>query len=63
MILFVRNVQYFEWEVPNDLLELTISHQGLIDEYFNPDDPSVDHVSDDYYELESVEVTTWDMKS
>ena len=52
MTLRIKNIQYFEWEVPDELADITCSHQQLIDEYFNPDDISVDQVSDDYYEKE-----------
>ncbi len=52
MTLWIKNTEYFEWEVPDELADLTISNQGLVDEYFNPDDISVDKVSADYYEIE-----------
>jgi len=58
MTLQIKNIQYFEWEVPEKLTrELTKYDynklQQLIDEYFIPEDnPLVEQISDDYYELE-----------
>jgi len=58
MILQIKNIQYFEWTVPNNLTKnIAIDDydklQQLIDEYFTPDDDKeVEQVNDDYYELE-----------
>jgi len=60
MTLQIKNVQYFEWKVPNELVKnISIEDydklQSLIDEYFIPDCcPEVEQISDDYYELEQV---------
>ena len=59
MTLRIKNVQYFDWELSSELMDLlhkdrdnATPTQNLIDEFFNPDDVSVDQISDDYYELE-----------
>ena len=59
MLIRVRNVQYFDWEVPEELIavgdEVTREiFQQLIDEHFDPTDLSVAKSSDDYYELEEI---------
>ena len=58
MIIRVKNVQYFDWEVPEELCATKdMPHaiiQQLIDEHFDPDNLSVDQSSDDYYEFEEV---------
>ena len=58
MVIRVKNVQYFDWEVPEELLSSKdIPHdiiQQLVDEHFNPDDLSVSQSGDDYYEFEEV---------
>ena len=50
----VRNRQYFEWELTDELIQYQIdnnlSDQDMIDEFFNPDDLTVDLLQDDYYE-------------
>lgn len=57
MTLHIKNVQYFEWKVPNKLVKDISADdydklQQLIDEYFVPDDSTeVEQISDDYYEL------------
>lgn len=58
MIIRVRNIQYFDWEVPEELITnetLPVElMQKLIDEHFDPDNISVASASDDYYEFEEV---------
>jgi len=59
MTIRVRNVQYFDWKVPEELINAnkTLPHeiiQQLIDEHFDPDNLSVSQSSDDYYELEEI---------
>ena len=56
MKLLVKNVDYFEWEVPDELVglmnEKNLSYQDLIDEYFNLNDVAVAEGADPYYEFE-----------
>ena len=51
----VRNKQYFEWELTDELIQYQIdnnlSDQDMIDEFFNPDDLTVSEVGDEYYEV------------
>ena len=52
----VRNRQYFEWELTDELIQYQIdnnlSDQDMIDEFFNPDDLSVAEIgTDEYYEV------------
>ena len=58
MIIRVKNVQYFDWEVPEELVpNKTLPAeiiQQLIDEHFDPDHISVASASDDYYEFEEI---------
>ena len=58
MLIRVKNIQYFDWEVPEELVASdNLPHeliQQLIDEHFDPDNLSVDQSSDDYYELEEI---------
>ena len=59
MLIRVRNVKYFDWEVPEELIQSAknMPHeiiQQLIDEHFDPDNLSVDQSGDDYYEFEEV---------
>ena len=60
MIVRVKNVQYFDWEIPEELefhLQKNMPHeiiQQLVDEHFDPDNLSVDQSGDDYYELEEI---------
>jgi len=59
MIIRVKNIQYFDWEVAEELIQSaeTMPHaiiQQLVDEHFDPDNLSVDQTSDDYYEFEEV---------
>lgn len=59
MIIRVKNIQYFDWEVPEELIDSAAGNddnifQNLIDEHFDPDNISVNQVSDDYYEFEEV---------
>ena len=58
MTIRVRNVKYFDWEVPQELVTSdNLPHeiiQQLIDEHFDLDNLSVEQSGDDYYELEEV---------
>ena len=58
MIVRIKNIQYFDWEAPEELNATEdMSHeliQQLIDEHFDPDHLSVDQSGDDYYEFEEV---------
>ena len=59
MTIRVRNVKYFDWEVPEELVavgdEVTREFfQQLIDEHFDPTDLSVAKSGYDYYEFEEV---------
>lgn len=51
----VRNIQYFEWELTDELIQYQIDNnlsvQDMIDEFFNPDDLTVAIVGDEYYEV------------
>ena len=57
MTIRVKNIQYFDWQVPEELvpsaknMPLEIIQQ-LVDEHFDPNDISVDQSGDDYYEFE-----------
>ena len=52
--LLIKNVQYFEWEVHPDRLDEIGDWQSIIDLEFDPNNESVEQISDDYYELEQV---------
>lgn len=58
MKLMIKNIEYFEWEVPdeivNDKEKNDKTEQDLIDEFFQPDDISVDQTGDTYYELMNI---------
>lgn len=58
MLIRVKNIQYFDWEIPEELSATPDMPneiiQQLIDEHFDPDNLSVDRSSDDYYELEEI---------
>ena len=58
MLIRVKNIQYFDWEIPEELNATPdMPHeiiQQLIDEHFDPDHLSVEQSSDDYYEFEEV---------
>ncbi len=51
----VRNIQYFEWELNDELIQYQIdnnlSDQNMIDEFFNQDDLTVAEVGDEYYKV------------
>lgn len=50
----VRNRQYFEWELTDELIQyqidINLSDQEMIDDFFNPGDLTVAEVGDRYYE-------------
>ena len=54
-IIQVRNKQYFEWELTDELIQYQIdnnlSDQDMIDDFFDPDDLTVATVGDEYYEV------------
>ena len=59
MIVRVKNVQYFDWEIPEELVPSAkdMPHeiiQQLVDEHFDPEHISVALASDEYYEFEEV---------
>lgn len=58
MLIRVKNIQYFDWEIPEELSATPDMPneiiQQLIDEHFDQDNLSVDKSSDDYYELEEI---------
>ena len=59
MTIRVRNVQYFDWEVPEELIQSAknMPHeiiQQLIDEHMDSSDLSVIQSTDDYFEFEEV---------
>ena len=53
MILEISNKEYFEWEVPDQVVEVmrtnNLSYQELVDQFFDFNLQSADKVSDDYY--------------
>ena len=49
--LLIKNVQYFEWEVHPDRLDEIGDWQSVIDLDFDPNNKSVEQVSDDCYEF------------
>jgi len=54
MKIVVRNITYYEWEVPEGL-QVYIDTEGyteqdLIDEFFDPDKECVEEVSEPYFE-------------
>ena len=58
MLIRVKNIQYFDWEIPEELSATPDMPneiiQQLIDEHFDQDNLSVDQSGDDYYELEEI---------
>ena len=58
MIVRVKNVQYFDWEIPKEPnATKDMQHeiiQQLVDEHFDPEHISVALASDEYYEFEEV---------
>ena len=59
MIIRVKNVQYFDWEIPEELVPSTknMPHeiiQKLVDEHFDHEHISVALASDEYYEFEEI---------
>ena len=58
MIVRVKNIQYFDWEVPEELnatpdMPIEIIQQ-LIDEHMDSSDLSVEQSCDDYFEFEEI---------
>ena len=58
MIIRVKNIQYFDWEIPEELgatpdmpIELI---QQLIDEHMDSSDLLVIQSTDDYFEFEEI---------
>lgn len=59
MTIRIKNIQYFDWEVPEELVQTGDNipdeiFQQLVDEHFDQDNLSVSQSSDDYYEFEEV---------
>ena len=58
MTIRVKNIQYFDWEIPEELNATPdMPHeliQQLIDEHFDQTDLSVAQSGYDYYEFEEV---------
>ena len=58
MLIRVKNIQYFDWEIPDELLKFSPYSeeyfQQLVDEHFDPEHISVALASDEYYEFEEV---------
>ena len=59
MTIRVKNIKYFDWEVPEELIPAgdNISDeifQQLIDEHMDSSDLSIIQSTDDYYEFEKV---------
>ena len=58
MLIRVKNIQYFDWEIPEELsANQDMPHeiiQQLVDEHFDPEHISVALASDEYYEFEEV---------
>lgn len=59
MTIRVKNIQYFDWKVPEELIPVgdNISDeifQQLIDEHVDSSDLSIIQSTDDYYEFEEV---------
>ena len=59
MVLRVKRIEYFEWALSDELIDLlekdrdnATSHQNLVDDFFSPDDLSVAELSDPYYEFD-----------
>ena len=61
-IIQVRNKQYFEWELTDELIQYQIdnnlSDQDMIDEFFNPDDLTVAEIKDEYYDVKRMNKNT-----
>ena len=58
MTLQIKNIEYFDWDVPQEIEDMVLNNskteQDIIDEFFQPDDLSVDQTSDTYYELSRI---------
>ena len=58
MIIRVKNIQYFDWEIPAELGATpdmpTELIQQLVDEHFDPDNISVTLACDEYFEFEEI---------
>ena len=58
MIVRIKNIQYFDWEIPEELnATQDMPHeiiQQLVDEHFDQEHISVALASDEYYEFEEV---------
>ena len=59
MVLRVKRIEYFEWALSDELIDLlekdrdnATPHQNLVDDFFSPDDLSVAELSDPYYEFD-----------
>ena len=58
MTIRIKNIQYFDWDIPEELNTTpdipTELIQQLVNEHFDPDNISVALASDDYYEFEEI---------
>ena len=59
MTVRIKNIQYFDWEIPEELVlsAKNMPHeimQKLVDEHFDTEHISVALASDEYYEFEEV---------
>ena len=58
MIIRVRNIQYFDWEVPKEFCVTKDTPQEIlqqiIDEHMDSSDLSVIQSTDDYFEFEEI---------
>ena len=56
MKILVENREFYEWEIPDELIQLAKEKwfQEIIDKYFDPDNISVEEASDQYYEFKKI---------
>ena len=56
MKILVENTESYEWEIPDELIQLAKEKgfQEIIDKYFDPDNISVEEASDPYYEFKKI---------
>lgn len=56
MKILVENREFYEWEIPDELIQLAKEKgfQEIIDKYFDPDNISVEEASDPYYEFKEI---------
>lgn len=58
MKIHVTNIEQFEWEIPDELMDLkekeNLTFQDLVNKYFDTEDIGVYKETDDYYEITSI---------